>query len=183
MRRGHFKVVVNGSRYTTASIKRFLRAAMEAEGIDPTGYRVWIRPCRRVYDKSAPCGWGTLGAKRTCLTIPAPEHLDMVQLASVVVHEMAHNRGILKHHEMLSPWDGSLDVSWVKGLTLEPKVKTLPPKRDLINERHIHAAQMLAKHETLFNKEKRLAKKWRDKVRYYERAQAKRAAAPAKKED
>ena len=115
----------------------------------------------------------------------------MTQLAQVTLHELAHNRGVKEHREMLDWWDGSLDISWLtEDLTLVPKIAKLPPKRDLINERHIHALKMLKKHETKLKRQTTLTKKWRKKVKYYEKKQAERgatlavektAAAPKKK--
>lgn len=99
-------------------------------------------------------------------------------MAITLAHETDHNNGVRGHRDID---DSERDVSWVDrliatGFKINVARPTQKPKRDLQAERHAHAETMLAKHECDLKRKQKLVRKWRDRVRYYARVRAKKAA-------
>jgi len=102
------------------------------------------------------------------------KHGDLIQVfpmflierfAQVVVHEIHHNMN-LRHKDMLPSKE--LDVSYTNGMRI--RAKHVKPKKDIKVRRYEHAMEMMEKHEKKLKRERNLVKKWKTKVRYYERA-------------
>lgn len=96
----------------------------------------------------------------------------------VLAHEVDHNKNI-RHKDMS---DREREVEWADKLIARGFVVRLvrpKPKKDkpsLQEQRAAHAAKMLAEHEKKMKREQKLVTKWKRKVRYYEKAQSKKAA-------
>jgi hypothetical protein len=102
---------------------------------------------------------------------------DSVLFAEIFTHELGHNRG-LHHEDMIKLSD--MDMIWAKefkinlkeGLKFENgKIVSAIPKepRNLKTERYEHALRMMKEKEQSLRRNQSLLRKWRCKVRYYER--------------
>ena len=172
--------IVNETDYRTADLRKFLAVGLREEGVGPVirdwccGYRVkFYRMSERRRG-----GYGYYNSRNMALglydsaSVMTPE--QVTALPRVFVHELGHNRG-LRHKEMAAY--ATLPVSWAEGLAVRKKIVAPKPKRDVQAKRQRRAEKMLAEHEAKLKREQKLVKKWRQKVRYYERAFEKRAAA------
>jgi hypothetical protein len=96
------------------------------------------------------------------------------RFARVFEHEVLHNKGV-RHREM-TPSQRNCDEplpKWAEGLVIrlkEPKAKR--SAADKVAEREQHAREMLAAYERKQKRVATLLKKWKAKVRYYERRAA-----------
>lgn len=116
------------------------------------------------------------------MLLPKPgEPVDVRRFARVFEHEVHHTKGA-QHKEMTQHQrDCDLPLpEWAEGL--EIRLKPEPAKLSVaertaqrIAERETHAREMLALYETKAKRTATLLKKWRTKVRYYERQTAKAA--------
>jgi hypothetical protein len=101
------------------------------------------------------------------------------QLGVTLAHEVEHNNGVRGHREID---DRERDVAWADclidaGFVIrlqrpEPK-KPAPTAQE---RRAANAKKKLAEHFNKLQREKKLVAKWKRKVRYYEKAQSKKAA-------
>jgi hypothetical protein len=95
-----------------------------------------------------------------------PEDVLFV-LAQVFEHEVGHNLG-LHHREMKEWW--KLEPTWHEGLHIRRKEeKAKPTIADKVRKRAEHAMKKLEEHEKKLAREEGLVRKWRAKVRYYQR--------------
>lgn len=111
----------------------------------------------------------------TNLVVP-DDHLR--RMAIVLAHEVDHNKNE-RHKDMCDrerrvEWCERLIESGFKVHLDRPKPKA--PAKPLQEKRAEHAAKMLAEHEAKLKREQKLVRKWKQKVRYYEKAQEKKAA-------
>jgi len=108
---------------------------------------------------------------------PSPSGPDLRRFARVFEHEVLHNKGV--GHREMTPAQWRCDEplpKWADGLVIRLKeVKAKPTAADRVAGRAEHAREMLAAYERKQKRVATLLKKWRAKVRYYER----RAAAKA----
>jgi len=94
-------------------------------------------------------------------------------VAQVYIHEVGHNLG-LRHKDMASV--SSIDVSWLPNeSTPLKKSKIGKPKPSIIEIRARRAQKKLDEWTKKLNRAKNLVKKYRTKVKYYEK---KKAASP-----
>lgn len=151
--------------YYANSMRLLIEPTAQSEVVFPERYG--LKPGKR--------GWRRIV---TMSRLELPEEI-MLRVARTLAHEVQHNKGE-RHREMTKSCQ--LPVEWAhtlisKGFRIrrapQPKPK---PKRDLQAERQAHAEKMLAKHESDLRRKAKLVKKWRTKVRYYERAAEKKAA-------
>lgn len=198
--------IVNKTPYRMGDLSALVRAALKAEGVDPKGYVVEIGPSkRRRYHRwgSQPdtatleqkhqrelgfvSGLGRYYSKWIRLGIPkewfgrdlARDEIEV--LASVAVHEIAHNRGV-RHPDMTfdARYSDVVHGSWAERLVVRLAVKEVVVKQDVREKRAAHAKKMLEVHSKRLGREKNLVKRWEAKVRYYERVLGDRAAAPGR---
>lgn len=101
------------------------------------------------------------------------------RFARVFEHEVLHSKGV--GHREMTPSQMNCDQplpKWAEGLVIrlkEPKVKRSAAEK--VAEREEHAREMLAAYERKQKRVATLLRKWRAKVRYYERrAAAKRVS-------
>lgn len=95
------------------------------------------------------------------------------QVARTYIHEVGHNLGL--HHKDM-PSSGSIDVSWLPDEFIPlKKAKTLKPKPNIIEVRARHAQKKLDEWNKKSARAKNLVKKYKRKVKYYEK---KMAASP-----
>lgn len=98
----------------------------------------------------------------------------MRRFARVFEHEVLHSKGV--GHREMTPSQMNCDQplpEWAEGLVVrlkEPKAK--PSAADKVAEREGHAREMLAEYERKQKRVAALLRKWRAKVRYYERRAA-----------
>lgn len=118
-----------------------------------------------------------------------PTLLSLALFARVFEHEVLHTQGV-KHRSMgpaVRYPNGSPDApvpAWAAGLEVRveeaPAPAPLEERRDeLVAKREAHARAKLAEYEVKAKRVAKLAAKWRQKVRGYERRAAARAAEKA----
>lgn len=181
--------IKNATPYRTADLRALVLAALRAEGIEASGYIVEVgaskRQPRRRWDdelkrwvpddRDAPyrfSGLGMLNRRWFRLGIPkavyardlAPE--EVKRLAQIAVHELGHNLG-LRHADMVGSF--GIPVPWADGLAVRLAEVKPAPRRDLQAERAERARAKLEEHERKLRREQKLVRKYRAKVRYYER--------------
>jgi hypothetical protein len=109
--------------------------------------------------------------------------VDMARFARVFEHEVLHNRGVA--HREMTPHQRDCDQSlpeWAEGLEIRLKPEPVKLSREdraihLRVQREMHAREMLKLYEKKAKRTATLLKKWKTKVRYYERLAAKAAKA------
>jgi len=183
--------VKNSTVYRTAALRRFLRAGIVANGLDPKGYRVHVVPSRHGQH------WGCAYLNSSWVKLSVPKgKLDLAQLARVFDHELAHNRG-LNHVDMdvdtlwckgpAPEWSTSFSVEEFEPTPAEPPIPVDPAARaavlafkraKMVERREARAREALARWERKKKSAERLVAKYRRVVRGYEQ----RAAARPKVE-
>lgn len=94
-------------------------------------------------------------------------------VARVYIHEVGHNLG-LQHKDMSSV--SSIDVSWLSDVPIPAKKPKPPkPKPNIVDARAKHAQKKLDEWNKKLSRAKTFVKKYRKKVKYYEK---KMAASP-----
>lgn len=170
----------NKTWFNSSDIRQIVKAALKAEGIDRRTYLVQVRYSRRSGEIGG-LGWYHLN--RIKMTVPKyqwTENLlwqftpDRVKtFAQVMVHEFGHNLG-LRHKEMCGVSD--IDVSWCEGMQIRISD---PPKKETSEERsakrEAKARVKVQELEREIKRKQNLLKKWKTKVRYYDK---KKAAKP-----
>ena len=169
----------NKTWFNSADIRKIVRAALTAEGITGNQYLVEVRYSRR---GGSIGGWGWYHWKKIKMCIPKHEWNTsgtsgkepwqfspwrVKEFAQVMVHEFGHNLG-LRHGEMCRVSD--IDVDWCEGMTIgvnEPPKKKTPTERSA--ERETKARARVEELEKEIKRKNNLLKKWRTKVRYYDR--------------
>jgi len=104
------------------------------------------------------------------LRIPKTE-IDIVKLSKLFLHEFEHILGY-RHNMMLNAWGketyrGIEDV--IKNLTVQKKQVVKKRLIDVRQKRYEHAVMMLRKKESLLKRITNQIKRWKQKVKYYER--------------
>ena len=168
----------NETYYRTGDLRKLFKAGFEAEGVNSRGY--YIRVC---YARQAwATGYGFYNSKSLCVRLPSLEtikrrmalrvhklqvvEVNVKRVAQVFVHEVGHTLG-LRHREMVK--SSSIEVSWSEGMEIRKKEVVPIPKTDPKLVRFEHAKEKLREHEGKLRREAKLVRKWKKKVRYYER--------------
>ena len=184
----------NKTEWSGRELRKLFLAALKAEGAGNA------KRCYNIHVeyRTSPCytlgvtGMARLDGSTIWMYLPTPARLAshlypssaepcyetkdkfVKQVAKVFVHELGHNLG-LKHKEMVRV--SSIDVSWSAGMVLTHKRPAPKVKKDLQVVRSENAKRHLAEHEKKLKREQGLVRKWRKKVRYYEKALNKKRAA------
>lgn len=155
--------IENTTHWRTTDLMRLFKACCKQEGMHHRR-RVEVE-----YSKSGRVnGVARIHGVWIKMRIPRKK-AEQESIASVFIHELAHNRGVM-HENMSNPMRcccRSLGA-WAKDYVIRSKEVKQKPKRNLVQERHIHAKKMLLKHQKILTRENTLVKKWDKKVRYYE---------------
>jgi len=107
------------------------------------------------------------------VTIYLPNNASVHSIARVYIHEVGHNIG-LRHKDMA--YIGNIDITWLHDeIAPLKKPKTSKPKPNIVEVRANHAQTKLDEWEKKLARAKTFVKKYRKKVKYY---QKKRAASP-----
>lgn len=144
--------VRNKTAYLTTDLRKFFLRGIRAEGMDPKGYCIVVE--YRGYSRYR--GWGSYGSKWIKILLPDEPYPNLVRdYAGVLVHEIAHNRG-LRHKDMsYKGWD----LSFAAGLSLRLREQKPKAPRNLRLERFEHAKGLLSRHESKLKREQKLVKK------------------------
>lgn len=155
----------NETHWNTEDLRKLFAAGFKAEGVKHKRYLVRVKYARQQRWCSGMAG---LYSRWMHLRIPK-SNVPLVDLARVFVHELGHCLG-LQHKEMANC--RSIDVPWAGGIQVrkaEVKPVAPKPKVDVKLVRFEKAQKMLAKHQAKLQREEKLVKKWRAKVKYYEK--------------
>lgn len=172
--------IKNETDYLTIDLRRFFMAGLAAKGASTDKF------IRVIYGRGAAHhGYAHLGVQvgrqhieANWIQISLPRDaakLDLLKLAQVFEHEVDHNLG-LQHGEMQDWW--TLAPVWQEELVIRVSARVLvppPPRLSVRAYREARARAMLAKWEKKQERVAKLIKKWKAKVRYYERTAAKAA--------
>lgn len=85
--------------------------------------------------------------------------------AQILTHELHHLQG-LGHEDMMNYWQ--IDVSYVDGMTVNPKKEKPKVLRDLKTERREHVVEMIADKESRVKRLQNQLKKLYKRKKYYE---------------
>jgi hypothetical protein len=194
--------LVNLTKWNTKDLRLFFAAGLKAKGARPDKVIRVVYGKFDAHGGHASLGvGGYMGeARRITMTLPGPKQvekcqqegkapLDFLKLAQVFEHEVDHNFG-LNHRDMqdwwtLKPtWQVGLEIRWMR---VEPaplsdeeraqrkavgRTKAIEAQRKLAAKREQRAREALDRAETRLKWAKTLAKKWRQKVSYYDRKAA-----------
>lgn len=173
--------IINKTHWETPHLRAFVSpiAAQELTQDQRNRLRLWFTYTRRAGSSYA-SGCAVLNGSTA--TVRLSKHTpDKIDLAMVIAHELAHVRGMrhpsMKGDPRYDRRDRTGEIySWALALPLEvrePRQKAKPgPDRKLE-----HAEAMLAINERKLKRFTTICKKWRVKVRYYERKTAAMNAA------
>lgn len=170
--------LTNDTGWRTEDLRRLIAAACRADGIGTRGMVVAVRHTRQ---RRGCTGYGWINSRSMVLRVPPPlgdqESMpDAVRdsLARVALHELAHCRGIV--HGDMEPslrWcRDDLPTPWADGLVVRRMAATVVAPRNVVAERAEHAAAMLRRAERRLKLARSIERRWRAKVRYYERRAA-----------
>lgn len=93
------------------------------------------------------------------------------ELARLMIHEYYHTIGSksIDHKNYKNDFTKNWNVDWVKDYPIGKKEVVQEPQVDIKLVRYQRAIENLRRAETRLRRAKTLHKKWRDKVKYYER--------------
>lgn len=161
--------ISNGTTYRTDDLRAFLIAAHNSTG---TPMPAWKRCVVKWSRHNVHWGCARYDNSRMLLTIPKGA-LSVNELAFVVEHELAHNRGI--HH---ADMDRRI-MRYVRGEYQAPawasmplREKDAPEPVNHVEKRALKAQAMLDKWERKLALAKTKRSQWARKVAYYERKAA-----------
>jgi len=181
--------LINKTGWDTHDLRKFVLAGLKAEVGKWYNYTVTIA---NAAVNTYYVGWGWYNQNKMKLVLPPVDDRaytfsrlfltseQIIRIARTLAHEVQHNkgehhRGMVKSRELPVEWAYTLVTN---GFRINRAPQPTPkPKRDIQAERQAHAEKMLAKHESDLKRKQKLVKNWRTKVRYYERAAGKKAAA------
>jgi hypothetical protein len=110
---------------------------------------------------------GREDTKTRLIKAPYSEIFDIKRFSQIFIHECGHARQGYKHEDM--PWSSDIDVSFTEGFTVSKTIPKPKPKVDHKIKRYIHAKEMFTQHTKKLNRERNIVKKWKDKMKYYEK--------------
>jgi len=165
----------NETKFSTRDLRKVFLAGLKDRGANYKSYRI------RVYNsRKGIRGYAWVNSYDMAMGIPSKEDLtnseSMERFAQVFIHEVDHTLG-LKHREMKHI--RQIDVSWSEGMTIQkesPKPKKTISMQERIDQREQKAKDKTAMYEKKVKHYQNLLKKWKKKVKYYERRN--KAASP-----
>ena len=90
---------------------------------------------------------------------------DIHEVAQVYIHEVGHNLN-LRHKEMVKWWD--IPVNFIDAGKVDFKM-ACSPKRSTVEKNEEKARKKLAEWEKKLNRAKTFVKKYKQKVKYYDK--------------
>ena len=166
--------IENHTRWSTTDLRRIiLRAAKEEL---PEGRRAIVTIKYRRHG-SWTLGHAYYNSTRMTLFMPRGETQDHLQLLGTIIHEMGHMRNV-SHRDMCNlrysrapGWREYFEQEfpWYAEMPLRMKAPRPKNPRPGPEEKLQHAIEMLTEKERKIKRLQTLAKKWRAKVRYYDR--------------
>jgi len=174
--------IKNETNYQTNDLLKFISAGIRAMGCEKNKIVRVASSHQRKHWGCAPYGYKTPSGgwsegSRLMFSLPSPKDLNLAEFARVVEHEIAHNMG-LRHGEMddNTRYCNGPMPEWAKGLQIRVKEKNRKAKRPIVEVNEERARAALEKWENRLKQAQRFARKWRKRVRYYDR---KKAARPS----
>lgn len=189
-------IIKNETDYSTRDLRKLVLRAIKAEADFPKDWK-WDRYVVRIaYSRRAGIsGYGYYNSRNFCLKLPRPKMLvlrvnqqqypyelspeSITRLAQVAIHEIGHNLG-LRHAEMID--SSKIDVSWAAGLrvqlNMKPAQARIPgqdKRRQNAEKREAKARAHVDRLEREIKRKQKLLRKWKNKVRYYDRKKDKAA--------
>jgi hypothetical protein len=193
--------IINRTELRKIDLRRIaVRAVRQIEDlIEGSKFDLW-GPLRIEFREAAPRGdkcWGRahIGGRSCWVNAYAPfnhyrqrggrprtlDDSDKIELAHIIAHEVAHCAG-MEHSDMKEcyrelTWGGNWDTKfeWAAAMPLgfiEPRKRVQKTGLALAEERHARAIAKVKEWESKKRRAAKLEKKWRDKIRYYERRMA-----------
>ncbi len=164
--------IINQTDYETSDLRAIIRrcAAMTLEAEKRRRVVVTVTYARQRHGAS---GCATIGGRHATLRITR-DHPRPDSLACLAVHEFRHLNGW--NHSRMKATYSSEDVAryaWANSMGVrvkEPKIR--PTQADKASDALAHARMMFARSLTRLKRAQTLSKKWRTKIRYYERRMA-----------
>jgi len=160
----------NRTEYSTQDLRRFFLAGLTAGGAE--GYRHVVV----VYSRTQHHGRASIGGncgQGSWITMYAPAmgKLDLLKFAQVFDHEVAHTMGV-RHKDMAEDLlYCEHKPTWHEGLEIR-HVAPAKPKVDRAAQREERARKNLVEWERRLKRAQTFVRKWRAKVRYYDRKRA-----------
>ena len=164
----------NNTAYRTADLRKFFLAGIRSMGAE-SNKEIHVHYSRgSVHRGRATYGQPGVQGSWIAMWLPRdPAKLQLSTFARVFEHEVSHNLGV-RHQDMsdnVRYCRGALP-KWAEGLELTFQAPKPKPKVDLVEKREAHARKMEAKWLKKLVAAQRVHRKWKLKVRYYERRQA-----------
>jgi len=158
--------VDNKTCYDTKDLCKLIRRGLKESGMDPAPYQITVVHARQ---NAYISGWGRYGHPRIHLRLPRQD-LSVGELANVLEHEIAHNRGI-RHRDMSRDCHSchSKEVpAWAAGLVIRSRpIRSGLTTQERVERRETHARAMLARWERRMRLTRTMLSKWKRRVAYY----------------
>jgi len=162
------KIIENYTHWSTRDLRRFVTRCAKQEGVKNA--RI-VFAYNRAVDVWC-SGYAQCPGIHTNIKLPS-YYVDRIDLAFVLAHEFAHLRGV-KHKQMrddpyyyrVGKWREI--YAWAQDLDLT-KVLPQPKARPSVDAKLAHAQTMLARAASRVKRGTTILRKWKAKVRYYER--------------
>lgn len=166
--------IVNETIYQTSDLRKILSRVAQDELDVQQRKRLTVRI---TYSRKGQLtGYAYYHGRNALLRLPKPpKPLDLPQLAHLIAHEFAHCRG-MKHRSMTNTRRYDFGPGWRELYTYAQqfpvRVKEAPKKPTkltAIAQKLLHAQANLKRNESKLKRQTTITKKWRLKVKYYEK--------------
>jgi len=156
--------ITNKTNYDTNFLRKLFIAIEKHDGTNHKYREV------EILKTSRKCVHGKAWYNSRYVNMYLPNDVTSQQIARVYIHEVGHNLG-LTHVEMVAI--GSIDVSWLPDEMVPlKKPKLEKPKPNIIEVRTAKAQKKLKEWTRKEKRAKTFVKKYRQKVKYYEKKMA-----------
>lgn len=168
--------IENKTKYKTQCLRELFSACCRMADTNVKAKELYVHVSRA---NTRVSGVAFLGASVIWIKIPRKELLDSGDgkkleriVAWVFIHELLHCDGI-DHHDMNKDWypcgwRKARKLKWADKYLLVEEVPELTPLKSC-KQKLEHARKMVDRHKIRRDREETLIKKWKRKVRYYER--------------
>jgi hypothetical protein len=165
--------ITNETNYSTRHLRKIFLACEKNEGTDPKHRNVKVIYGRKCGTR----GYAWYNSNSVVMKLPKSKEVDKVgwihakihEVAQVYIHEVGHNFN-LRHSEMMDWWD--IPVDFIEDGKVDLKV-ACSPKISAAEKNEEKARKKLAEWEKKMNKAKTFVKKYRQKVKYYDKKKEK----------